>query len=318
MGSVDQSSFRGGNSDVRREATIVGAVESVLAQTSAPSEVIVVDDGSTDATLELLRQFSDSVTLVVQPQSGSAAARNHGVARASADWIAFLDSDDRWEPDHLERMTEAIVATKGQADLYFRDTQVAFYTYDSAERQVYVGSLWELGRFEPREDVTLVRDGTSWVLLPIQPMMVQSSVVRRARYLHEKGMWPRLRLREDTHLFFKLGLGSSICAVAGVGVTMTDDASDTRLTSGVTPSMRSYWENTVLMYDDLARRDDLGGAARGVFVERLAGAHWRLARIAMVQRSPRAALLPLLRSFRTKPLFVPRTIMHWLAHTRPR
>jgi glycosyltransferase involved in cell wall biosynthesis len=302
----------------QREATIVRAIESVLAQTHAPSEVIVVDDGSTDATRERVRQFGDSIRVVAQSQSGSAAARNLGVDQASADWIAFLDSDDRWERDHLERMTDAIVATSGRADFYFRDTEVAFETFDRGEPRLRVGSLWDLAGFGQADDVTLVQDGSSWVLLPLQPMMVQSSVVRRARYLEEGGMWPKLRLRHDTHLFFRLGLGRPICAVAGVGVTMTDDAADDRLTRGVTPLEPSYWEETVLMYDDLARRSDAGSAARRVCQERLATAHWRLARIAMGQRRPKAVLSPLFGTFRAKPLFIPRTLVRRVARYRSR
>jgi glycosyltransferase involved in cell wall biosynthesis len=292
----------------QREATIVRAVEGVLGQTRAPSEVIVVDDGSTDGTRERLRQFGDSIRVIAQPQSGSAAARNRGVEEASADWVAFLDSDDRWEPDHLERMAQAIVTTSGRADLYFDDTEVAFEMFDRSERRVHVGSLWELAGFRRTDAVTLVEDGSPWVLSPVQPMMVQSTVVRRARYLEVGGMWPMLRLRHDTHLFFKLGLGRPVCAVTGVGATMTDDAAEDRLTRDVTPLSPSYWEETVLLYDDLGKRSGSRGTARREFDERLATAHWRLARIALAQGSRRSAFMPLLRCCRARPLFVPRKL----------
>jgi glycosyltransferase involved in cell wall biosynthesis len=293
----------------QREQTIARAIESVLAQSRPPSEVIVVDDGSTDRTGERLREFGDAIRVVVQTQSGSAAARNRGVEAASAEWIAFLDSDDRWEPDHLERIVDAIVATGGEADLYFDDTEVAFEMFDDGDGSLRDGSLWELAGFDAPDTAVMAPDASAWVLLPMQPMMLQSSVVRRARYLELGGMRPDLRLRHDTHLFFLLGLGRPACAVPGTGVRMTDDGGDDRLTRGVTPLSRPYWEESARLYGDLAgrwgRRSDCGR----VLGERLATAHWRLARIDLAERGARTAIGPLLASFRAKPLFIPRRVL---------
>ncbi|MDA8018756.1 MAG: glycosyltransferase [Thermoanaerobaculia bacterium] len=83
---------------------LIGAVESVLQQTSSPREVIVVDDGSTDDTLSRLARVEDVRLRVVETErAGVSAARNRGVAVASGRWIAFLDSDDLWQPTKLER-----------------------------------------------------------------------------------------------------------------------------------------------------------------------------------------------------------------------
>jgi glycosyltransferase involved in cell wall biosynthesis len=81
------------------------ALESALGQTRAPLEVIVVDDGSTDATAEVLASFADCIRLIRQPQRGVAAARNAGAASAVGDYLAFLDADDVWLPHKLERQT---------------------------------------------------------------------------------------------------------------------------------------------------------------------------------------------------------------------
>src|SRR5579862_740809 len=85
-----------------RRAMVQEAVASVLAQREADFELIVVDDGSTDATSESLARL-DGVRLSRTDHLGPAAARNHGVAMANAPLIAFLDSDDLWMPTKLQR-----------------------------------------------------------------------------------------------------------------------------------------------------------------------------------------------------------------------
>lgn len=78
------------------------ALESVLTQGHDDMEVIVVDDGSTDGTPEILRRFDGLVRVVRQDQGGPSAARNHGLELATGDLIAFQDADDLWTPAKLQ------------------------------------------------------------------------------------------------------------------------------------------------------------------------------------------------------------------------
>jgi hypothetical protein len=89
-------------------ATLRRAVESVLAQSWPAHEIIVVDDGSTDDTWPLAREFGDQVRLIHQPNAGVSIARNRGVEAATGDWLAFLDADDWYYPDRLRWHAEWI------------------------------------------------------------------------------------------------------------------------------------------------------------------------------------------------------------------
>lgn len=82
------------------------ALHSVLAQRDVSFELIVVDDGSSDGTAEMIAKEFPSVTYLYQKNQGPAAARNRGMERARGEWIAFLDSDDEWMPGKLAAQLE--------------------------------------------------------------------------------------------------------------------------------------------------------------------------------------------------------------------
>ena len=93
-----------------RADLLAKALQSVFAQSLPPAEVIVVDDGSTDDTRELVHsQFRDA-RYIYQQNRGVSSARNTGIQAASGDWIALLDSDDRWQPDKLEQQCDHLRA----------------------------------------------------------------------------------------------------------------------------------------------------------------------------------------------------------------
>jgi glycosyltransferase involved in cell wall biosynthesis len=93
-----------------RAALLGRAVESALAQTVAPLEILIVDDGSTDNTAEVCRAWGAPVRYIRTANGGVAKARNVGMAEARGEWVALLDSDDEWEPDKLAAQCAALDA----------------------------------------------------------------------------------------------------------------------------------------------------------------------------------------------------------------
>jgi glycosyltransferase involved in cell wall biosynthesis len=103
------------------EAYLAATIESVLAQTYRPIEVLVIDDGSHDGTVALARSFGDPVRVIEQANKGPAGARNTGFAEARGVIIALLDADDLWMPERLEACV----------DLLQTDPTVGFVTTDA-------------------------------------------------------------------------------------------------------------------------------------------------------------------------------------------
>lgn len=144
------------------EKFISEAIVSVRAQTYAPLELIVVDDGSTDQTAQVVQALGADIRYVYQPNQGPAAARNHGLALAQGELIAFLDADDLWPVDKLAHQV-ACLAVDEQVQLVWGNTQICPYQTDAAptpppapNRAPLLGSLLcrrtvfqRVGLFEP-------------------------------------------------------------------------------------------------------------------------------------------------------------------------
>jgi glycosyltransferase involved in cell wall biosynthesis len=89
-------------------AFICQAVDSVLAQTHAPREILVINDGSTDDTPQVLEAYGNAIRVIHQPNGGLSNARNRGIREATGECVAFLDADDHWLPEKLARQVEVL------------------------------------------------------------------------------------------------------------------------------------------------------------------------------------------------------------------
>ena len=102
------------------------AIESALAQTHRPIEIVIADDGSTDHTKDVLRKYESDIKYAFQPNGGLPSARNLGLKTATGDIIAYLDSDDLWPPDKLAYQV-SILISDSSVDIVLGQLQYCIY-----------------------------------------------------------------------------------------------------------------------------------------------------------------------------------------------
>lgn len=179
-----------------RAAYVRRAVDSVLDQTVQDVDVIVVDDGSTDKTRQVLSSYRGRIRHIYQPNAGVSAARNAGVRLAESKWLAFLDSDDVWLPQKLERQLECVAETG--AEVCF--TQMLGGKYDAHRPPRPEATREQARRYRLFQDPFRLM----WVVS--NGLHVQTMLVSTDRWHQTGGFDESLCLAEDTHLIYKLAL----------------------------------------------------------------------------------------------------------------
>ncbi|WP_457100833.1 glycosyltransferase family 2 protein [Microbacterium sp. P5_E9] len=112
-------------------AHIAETLTSIQNQSFPVTQVIVIDDGSTDDGADIARSHPIQATVVTQPNRGVAVARNHGLSLVTCEWVAFLDQDDLWHPEHLHRTMAWLDQNPGIPIVFVRE--VAFSTLEDGD-----------------------------------------------------------------------------------------------------------------------------------------------------------------------------------------
>lgn len=216
------------------------ALASVAAQTCAPAEVLVVDDGSHDATAQIAERFGAAV--IRQANQGPSAARNAGVRAASAPWIAFLDADDGWEPRALERFEDAVRLAP--------DVTIVFADYALEEADAPVASWFAIDREYRRITRRRIAPGivrfdrpslVAAIIRSLSFVSTSAMAIRRDAFLSCGGFNESLLIAEDLDLLLRLFAQSTAAVIEEV--LSTAYRHDANLT--VDPIVNAEWEMRV-------------------------------------------------------------------------
>ncbi len=175
------------------------AIESILSQTLMPIEIIIVNDGSTDKSLDVINNYLGSVDVINIPHSGVSKARNVGITAAKGDWIAFLDSDDIWLPNKLELYAEAMASFPDSIVFYSEFSLLEVDLHGDFPTANYSGKL--------NSDINCDLDHSGWIyhqLLLTNWVLTSTALVKKSVF-ETVGMFDEsLVIAEDWDMFLRI------------------------------------------------------------------------------------------------------------------
>ena len=253
-----------------RARFVTKAIDSVLAQTYKDYEIIVVDDGSTDNTKQVLRPYMDRIHYIYQENTGVSTARNAGIRAAKGDWVAFLDSDDEWLP---ERLAVAMEAVQQNPRIIAHFTNLAFHVPTTKE-----GNLFELRGISKRNE-------ESWVIeRPLTDQLkygfcFSSNYFGRRKTLFDVSLFDeKLTIGEDFDLFCRLALAGpwGINKKVLVHIIRRAEPEQINLSRQRRDQPVYYYQCLVHIYAELASVKNLDLREKRLVDKRLSGARFDL------------------------------------------
>jgi glycosyltransferase involved in cell wall biosynthesis len=251
-------------------------LESILGQSYSPLEIIVVNDGSTDETAEVVQGYISraAVRLHTQPNQGDISARNKGIELARGEYIAFIDSDDLWNREHVRLLVEEIERSP-ETGMAF-DNVIYFAGPEASERQGEVAAAdgGEKIMVDPPRAKRMAAAPVSLQEIYTDNLITTSAFMVRKEVFARVGVFDKeIYLMNDLHLFYRIGAYYTMRFVDYVGVRK-------RIHPKSLSMVNSHYEYGVYCLENIRERypEVYQRIGRRVFNQKLGSKYYRLGR----------------------------------------
>ncbi|MBP1741124.1 MAG: glycosyl transferase family 2 [Deltaproteobacteria bacterium] len=276
-----------------RASCITRTIDSVFAQTYGDYEIIVVDDGSTDNTREVLGRYGNRIRYIHQPNSGVSSARNTGILSARGEWVAFLDSDDEWVRTKLERQIQiAIQYPSAVASV----TNASIVISEQTELDLFKTRGFQ---FDSSHPSLIVRPLS--LIIDLQPFTPSLFVLRQA--LLSEGLFDiSMNLYEDYDMMCRIALAGA-WAITGETLLKVFRRGEVEIALSVQHSRdpRKSPMSLIQVFLKLLNKPNLTGQERNLIRSKLSACRFELAACDYAQGYMQVGRKRLIQSFRDSP-----------------
>lgn len=244
-----------------REDVIERAILSVLSQTYPHLEIIVVNDGSADQTAAKCKRFGDRVRVISQKNSGPSAARNRGINSANGTYIAFLDSDDEWYPEKIEKQVN--FALEESLPMIITDSEISHphHSETTFQKSLFAEGLTS----STKQTLHLFEKIITQNFIHLSTVLIKKNTLKGAG-LFDESMW----IAEDTDLWLR------VCQDNKTGVLNEVLAKRDVRPDKLSGDKIKEYSGRIYSFQKLLKQKDILETDRKMILERTIWVHGRL------------------------------------------